>query len=426
MPFSTLASSRAAAAATVATTTVTTTATPSTLASIAVAAAVVLPAAYLAYLQRSVARRTVAAGCRLAPPEALTELVGSCVAPSHPPAPNAKGAAERDANDDGGNYEDTGGADTSGPGALTRGLIPPTVLIAPSHYVVTRERVTSRPVGTGALRAEFGFAARPAHRRARSPGDEGEGGVRRPGGQDDDDDNDDDEEADERLLRSYLSATMCAFARTPQARVMRRMGMSSLLQKEDNEEGEKDAGDENNNNRSEGEEGEYREREVTAKAREREGQMFARSFEDAYLSACEFAVGDRVCGVYVVSARRRERCRLKEGTGTARGEGPRTMTTTRAVLRLEPPTGWTGPVVRGALDVGFDRAAAEATVVFVNETVLWRERGREGPTMLEGWAGRWLHEVLARWLVVKGVEAVTARGGTRTGREESGTKAKRE
>lgn len=62
----------------------------------------------------------------------------------------------------------------------------------------------------------------------------------------------------------------------------------------------------------------------------------------------------------------------------------------------------------GALNVGFDPIEGGNKVKFVNETVLWR--GVSGsPTLLEGCIGRWLHTLMASWLVVKGIGAVTYR-----------------
>ncbi|KAI1453064.1 hypothetical protein F4805DRAFT_478764 [Annulohypoxylon moriforme] len=146
----------------------------------------------------------------------------------------------------------------------------------------------------------------------------------------------------EGLLEAYLGATMRAFTWTPQALVMALMG-SAL-------------GD---------------------------PEGYRRTFEALYLSECRFEIGDRVCGVYVVRSRRRG----------------------RAVLGLLPPPGWKGPVVTGALNVGFDHIDGDK-VKFVNETVMWRRVG-EKPTLLEGSVGRWLHTLMASWLVVKGIGAVT-------------------
>ncbi|KAI0377476.1 hypothetical protein F5Y04DRAFT_263970, partial [Hypomontagnella monticulosa] len=144
------------------------------------------------------------------------------------------------------------------------------------------------------------------------------------------------------LLEAYLSATMRAFSWTPQALLMARMGASVV-----------------------------------------DPEGYRRTFSAEYLDACKFQPGDRVCGVYVV--------RSRNGG--------------RVVLDLSPPGGWKGPVVTGALDVGYEYDGRE--VRFVNETVMWRNSEGGKPTMLEGRMGRWLHTLMASWLVVKGVEAVT-------------------
>ncbi|RYP32305.1 hypothetical protein DL767_005280 [Monosporascus sp. MG133] len=118
----------------------------------------------------------------------------------------------------------------------------------------------------------------------------------------------------------------------------------------------------------------------------------AASFEAPYLDACAFAVGDRVCGVYVVAER-----------GAADGV---------AVLKLSPPEGWSGPRPEGVIAVAVveDRDGEEgkggAKLSFVNETVLWRPADG-APTVLEGRVGAWLHELMVRWFVVRAVDAVT-------------------
>ncbi|KAI1502998.1 hypothetical protein F5X99DRAFT_426579 [Biscogniauxia marginata] len=132
---------------------------------------------------------------------------------------------------------------------------------------------------------------------------------------------------DDALLRAYLATTMRCFARTPQARLMRRMAAD-------------DAG---------------------ARA----------SFAPAYLARCGFEAGDRVCGVYVVRSRR---------TTTGAGGG-RSL----ALLDLSPPAGWAGPAVEGCLACGFVREGPEA-VRFVNETVMCVE-GRGGRAGAVGGVG---------------------------------------
>ncbi|KAI8962573.1 hypothetical protein F5Y11DRAFT_185583 [Daldinia sp. FL1419] len=169
------------------------------------------------------------------------------------------------------------------------------------------------------------------------------------------------------LLEAYLSATMTAFSWTPQALVMARMGSGVA-----------------------------------------DPEAYRRTFSAEYLAACRFRPGDRVCGVYVVRTRSRSKGRV--------------------VLDVSPPEGWKGPVVGGALVVGFDveragrgkgrsgrRGRGDSgadgegadEIRFVNETVMWREKEGGKATLLEGRLGRWLHTFMARWLVVKGVAAVT-------------------
>ncbi|KAI8624205.1 hypothetical protein F5Y19DRAFT_323623 [Xylariaceae sp. FL1651] len=167
----------------------------------------------------------------------------------------------------------------------------------------------------------------------------------RPGGRDDGS-----ESARKGLLETYLSNTMRLFTWTPQAFVMKSM-VSRLPR----------------------------------------GAEYAATFSAPYLDSCRFEVGDRVCGVYVV----------RERVSQPGGE--------RVFLDLSPPVGWTGPVVDGVLDCGFvlgKGEGGEPYIRFVNETLLWR-RKEDRPTLLEGKAGRWLHALMVRWMVVRGVEAVT-------------------
>lgn len=155
------------------------------------------------------------------------------------------------------------------------------------------------------------------------------------------------------LLDTYLRTTMRMFTRTPQALLMRRL--------------------------------------LTGPPRH--------TFDAAYLSACAFAPGDRVCGVYVVSSR------------------TTTSSSDKAVLALDEE--WGGPVVRGRLVAAVEAVESnggEGMVRVVNETVLWRRRrGRkgdgEGPVFLEGWVGRWVHGFMVQWMMVGGVRALREGGG---------------
>ncbi|ETS75182.1 hypothetical protein PFICI_13666 [Pestalotiopsis fici W106-1] len=129
-----------------------------------------------------------------------------------------------------------------------------------------------------------------------------------------------------------------------------------------------------------------------------------RTFETGYLSSCDFAVGDRVCGVYVVTSRSAPRQEEDE-------EGRETV-----VLVLAPPQGWTGPVVKGRLiavleeeeqkEEDMEGGNGVRTIRAVNETVLWRRREGEAPVFLEGAVGRWLHAFMVQWMVIRGVQTV--------------------
>ncbi len=118
-----------------------------------------------------------------------------------------------------------------------------------------------------------------------------------------------------------------------------------------------------------------------------------RTFDSDYIHALDFADGDLVDGVYRVVYR---------GNGLLAGSE-------RVELILRPPESYRGPSAEGLIVVGMERAAtpdgAEA-VVFTNETWLWRRRD-EPLLILERALGRWFHELLAGWLIVKGLESVT-------------------
>ncbi|PGH35580.1 hypothetical protein GX50_01561 [[Emmonsia] crescens] len=161
------------------------------------------------------------------------------------------------------------------------------------------------------------------------------------------------------LLTTYLRTTMKAFSGTPQAYMIR----SAL-----------------------------------------NGHAARTTFDNDYIDALEFVPGDRVNGVYVVTYR---------GRGLA-GWGE------RVELTLEAPVGYTGAgrevegmIVVGVEEVGDEREEEEGereqearSILLVNETWLWREEGGR-PVMLENVVGRWLHGLLAGWLVVKGLRVVT-------------------
>jgi hypothetical protein len=119
------------------------------------------------------------------------------------------------------------------------------------------------------------------------------------------------------------------------------------------------------------------------------------TFDQTWIERLSFAEGDWVDGVYRVAYR---------GAASS-GDGSQ-----RCELMLDAPASYTGPVVKGMIVAAVERIAkpdGREVVVFVNETWFWRKVG-EKPVMLESTIGRWLHSLLAGWLVVKGIRAVSA------------------
>ncbi|KAF3767560.1 hypothetical protein M406DRAFT_69696 [Cryphonectria parasitica EP155] len=157
----------------------------------------------------------------------------------------------------------------------------------------------------------------------------------------------DEQEVDEILTR-YVRGTMCAFAKTPQSGLLWKM--------------------------------------VPADVR--------LTFEKGYIDTMDFRqVGQRVDGVYTVQHR---------------GAGPEGIHGQRVELRLDAPEGYTGPKSDGMIVASVEAAGGDATglVVFANETWLWRRRDGEKPTLLESAVGRWLHSLMAAWLIREGVSAL--------------------
>lgn len=157
------------------------------------------------------------------------------------------------------------------------------------------------------------------------------------------------------LLETFLRTTMALFARTPQAWLIRRAITDS-----------------------------------NAKL----------TFNEQYLGKCNFEVGDRVCGAYVVT--------FRDTIGTV-GNGDDVGEI--VVLSLSPPDCWTGPVVQGRLVVGFQKV--HDGVRLINETILWR-RKEEKPVFLEGVVGRWTHAFMVQWMMVRGMKRLMQRSQDRT------------
>lgn len=154
------------------------------------------------------------------------------------------------------------------------------------------------------------------------------------------------------MLTRYVRATMFAFTQTPQAGMIRRMTPQDVWE----------------------------------------------TFEGTYINDMDFArIGQRVDGVYTVQYRGNN-----NNSGASRGGGE------RVELRLDPPPGFPdaggseGIIVAAIEPVG---EGSGDVVRFVNETWLWRKAG-QAPTFLERAAGRWLHSLMAAWLVNRGISAL--------------------
>lgn len=117
------------------------------------------------------------------------------------------------------------------------------------------------------------------------------------------------------------------------------------------------------------------------------------SFDGAHIDALTFADGDVVDGVYKVTSYER---------------GGRSRSAEAIELSIDMPRSYRGPPVRGLILSALEEEQDGAAVRFVNETWLWRKRD-EKPTLLESGLGKWLHSLLAGWLVIKGLGAVTRR-----------------
>ncbi|KAL2162965.1 hypothetical protein VTH06DRAFT_6801 [Thermothelomyces fergusii] len=125
-----------------------------------------------------------------------------------------------------------------------------------------------------------------------------------------------------------------------------------------------------------------------------------RTFAGRFIGALAFRPGDRANGFWVVRHRGEHRAR------------DRSSQDERVEMALDPPPGHRGgpAAVRGLVVAGLETRGEDGMVVFVNETWMWRLQGEEAPVLLERPLGRWLHAVLARWLVMKGLEAVSEGG----------------
>jgi hypothetical protein len=112
-----------------------------------------------------------------------------------------------------------------------------------------------------------------------------------------------------------------------------------------------------------------------------------RTFDPTYIRSLDFAPGDRVCGVYVV----------------------RSSDAAHIVLDLDAPESYAGPRVDGLLAV--EIREEDGSTVFMNHTVMWREKGMGSSGVLESKFGRWMHAFMVRGLLNGGVTQLLAETG---------------
>ncbi|KAK4234115.1 hypothetical protein C8A03DRAFT_47484 [Achaetomium macrosporum] len=119
-----------------------------------------------------------------------------------------------------------------------------------------------------------------------------------------------------------------------------------------------------------------------------------KTFNGQFIRNLEFRHGDRVNGFWRVVYR---------DTGAAHGDSE------RLEMALDPPPNYRGPVVRGLVVAAVEKQS-DGSIVFVNETWMWRKQS-ENSVLLERSAGQWLHVLLSEWLVMKGLRAVAEESG---------------
>jgi hypothetical protein len=110
------------------------------------------------------------------------------------------------------------------------------------------------------------------------------------------------------------------------------------------------------------------------------------TFNANYLRSLDFQPGDRVCGVYVVSA----------------------TSCHHVTLSLDAPESYKGPKAEGMIVVEVEDEGEEVQVR--NHTVMWRKKGEGERGPLESAVGRWVHALMVRALVEEGVKKLRGSG----------------
>ncbi|TQV92850.1 hypothetical protein IF1G_08774 [Cordyceps javanica] len=276
---------------------------------------VVLPTVYVAYLNWAVRRRTTCSSGQLSPPPA-DQASASSVPPRTPRS------------------------------------LPDEVMANPEEWVVSYERVVSRPIPAAML----------VHKLR--------------GGGDDHDKQTTAGSSPSPLLTTYLRTTYKAFGWTPQAFLIRgllaepeRRASFGAAHIDGLAFADGDVVDGVYKVTS------YQYRQSSSSSSSKGGSSSSAEVIELSIDVPRSYKGPAVRGL-ILSA-------VEEEEGEV--EGP-------PVSAMPPPTTTTTAVA----------------VRFVNETWLWRKRD-EKPTMLESGLGRWFHSLLAGWLVMKGLGGVVRR-----------------
>ncbi|KAJ5706072.1 hypothetical protein N7536_001761 [Penicillium majusculum] len=126
-----------------------------------------------------------------------------------------------------------------------------------------------------------------------------------------------------------------------------------------------------------------------------------RSFQTGYLAALDFEVGDLVCGVYRVVARKRNRVEFEITMETV------DFVQGRLAISYEESSSLEGEGEGEVVFCSGLEGEGEGEVVFCSETVMWKraDEGRKMP--LERPVLKWMHETAAWWLMDSGVRCLT-------------------
>lgn len=125
------------------------------------------------------------------------------------------------------------------------------------------------------------------------------------------------------------------------------------------------------------------------------------SFEAGYLAALDFEVGDLVCGVYRVVARKRNRVEFEITMETV------DFVQGRLAISYEESSSLEGEGEGEVVFCSGLEGEGEGEVVFCSETVMWKRADEVRKMPLERPVLKWMHETAAWWLMDSGVRCLT-------------------